>query len=287
MIWFLLTFLLVIVMSVFLRKAHKNTQKVALNKVDLTAGSFHHPAGPLLNVLHLSDMHIEKLSIAPEQLYKKLADEKIDLIALTGDYLDKRRNIPKLISYLKVLNRLDVPYGMYAVFGNRDYSLKRKHFHTLKEVLEKYGCQTLQNQHVTIHVRGRQVNIIGVDDFHTERSNLKAAFANLKAGYRLVLTHDPNVVLHMEKYEFDYLLSGHFHGGQICWPKPYHLAALGRQMLKMNMIKGLHYYKKRPFYISEGLGQTSVNIRVGSRPEMALHQLSLNKRTKEKTQTAM
>ncbi|MCY9457309.1 metallophosphoesterase, partial [Bacillus inaquosorum] len=29
----------------------------------------------------------------------------------------------------------------------------------------------------------------------------------------------------------------------------------------------------KPFYISEGLGQTGVNIRVGSRPEVTFHQI--------------
>lgn len=31
----------------------------------------------------------------------------------------------------------------------------------------------------------------------------------------------------------------------------------------------------KPFYINEGLGQTGVNIRIGSRPEITLHELSL------------
>ena len=43
----------------------------------------------------------------------------------------------------------------------------------------------------------------------------------------------------------------------------------------MNMIKGLHTYDGKPFYINEGLGQTGVNIRVGSRPEITIHELTL------------
>src|SRR5690606_24864151 len=91
-------------------------------------------------------------------------------------------------------------------------------------------------------------------------------------GYQLVLTHDPNAVLHMKNYSFDYLLSGHFHGGQILYPKAYHLAKMGK-LPKMNMIKGLHEYDGKTFYISEGLGQTGVNLRVGSRPEITIHKL--------------
>jgi predicted MPP superfamily phosphohydrolase len=283
---FLLVILFTLTILLFYR-AYKNTQKVALNKVHLSDIDSHYPASPLFNVLQISDMHLEKISILPEQLYNKLSSEKIDLIALTGDFLDKKRNIPKLIPYLNVLNRLNTPYGMYAVFGNHDYLLKQKDFQALRNVLEEHGCKTLKNDNKTIVVKGKRVNIIGVDDFHTKRSNLHSSFSGLEEGYDLVLTHDPNVVLNMKDYTYDYLLSGHFHGGQIYWPKPYHLAKLGRTLMKMNMIKGLHYYDEKPFYISEGLGQTSINIRVGSRPEITLHQLPLNKVAREEALTAM
>ena len=76
----------------------------------------------------------------------------------------------------------------------------------------------------------------------------------------------------MQHIDYAYLLSGHFHGGQIHWPKPYHLVKMGK-LAQMNIIKGLHKYDGKPFYISEGLGQTGVNIRLGSRPEMTFHQL--------------
>lgn len=268
-------------------RAYKNTQKVTLNKVNLSNINSDHPQGHLLNILQISDMHLEKISVSPEQLYNKLAGEKIDLIALTGDFLDKKRSIPRLIPYLNVFKSLNPRYGIYAVFGNHDYILKQKDFELLRSILEEHGCKTLLNENETIIVEGKPVHIIGIDDFHTKRSNLQTSFSGLEDGYYLVLTHDPNIVLNMKDWSYDYLLSGHFHGGQIYWPKPYHLAKLGRAMMQMNMIKGLHYYEDKPFYISEGLGQTSINIRVGSRPEVTLHQLSLNKIQKEEAQTTI
>ncbi|PAE33319.1 metallophosphoesterase [Bacillus sp. 7884-1] len=281
-------FILVLLgISILFYRAYKNTHKVALNKVNLSNLHSNHSQGPQLKILQISDMHLEKISISPEQLYKKLAGEKIDLIALTGDFLDKRRSIPRLIPYLKVFNRLNPRYGIYAVFGNHDYKLKQKDFDLLRNVMEEHGCNTLQNENETIYVEGKPVHIIGIDDLHTKRSDLESSYTGVNEGYHLVLTHDPNIVLKMKDWSFDYLLSGHFHGGQIYWPKPYHLAKLGRSMMQMNMIKGLHYYEDKPFYISEGLGQTSINIRVGSRPEVTLHQLSLNKIQKEEAQTAI
>ena len=268
-------------------RAYKNTHRVVLNKIKLSNIDSGQPHGPLLNILQISDMHLEKISVSPEQLYNKLAREKIDLVALTGDFLDKKRSIPKLIPYLNVFNRLNPRYGIYAVFGNHDYKLKQKDFEFLRNTLELHGCKTFQNENETIIVEGNPVHIIGIDDLHSKRSNLQTSFSDLKDGYHLVLTHDPNIVLNMKDWYFDYLLSGHFHGGQIYWPKPYHLAKLGRTMIQMNMIKGLHYYEDKPFYISEGLGQTGINIRLGSRPEITLHQLSLNKVQDKEIQAAI
>lgn len=262
-----------IIFYYFIYKAYKNTQDIVLNKVKINheLSDKHHPK---LNILQLSDLHLENISISPDELYEILKDEPLDLIALTGDFLDRKRTIPKLIPYLKTLNRLQAKYGIYAVLGNHDYVLHEKDLKILTETLEKHNCKVLRNENDLISVHGTWVNIIGIDDFSTKRSDKEASYQGIKPGINLVLTHDPNVVLHMKNYHFDYLLAGHFHGGQICYPKAYHLAKMGK-LARMNIIKGFHMQDGKPFYISEGLGQTGVNIRVGSRPEITLHELTL------------
>lgn len=64
-----------------------------------------------LRILHISDIHIENISITPEQLFTNLKDRPIDLIALTGDFLDRKRSIPKLVPYLEALNKLNPVMG--------------------------------------------------------------------------------------------------------------------------------------------------------------------------------
>jgi uncharacterized protein len=262
-----------IILYYFIKKAYKNTKDIVINRVKINRelpNEYH----PKLNILQLSDLHLENISISPDELYEMLKHEPLDLIALTGDFLDRKRTIPKLVPYLKILNQLQVKYGIYAVLGNHDYVLHEKDLKILIETLEKHNCKVLRNENDLISVHGTWVNIIGIDDFSTKRSNLEASYQGIKTGTNLVLTHDPNIVLHMKNYHFDYLLAGHFHGGQICYPKAYHLAKMGK-LARMNIIKGFHMQDGKPFYISEGLGQTGVNIRVGSRPEVTLHELTL------------
>lgn len=272
MIFILLIILAGILVYLF-KKAYKNTKDITLNRVKINSENHSGPRQKL-NILHLSDLHLENISISPQELYERLKNEPIDVIALTGDFLDRKWTIPKLVPYLEALHKLNSKYGMYAVLGNHDYVLREKNLRKLEDILAKHHCRVMHNESVAIDVYGRRVNIVGIDDFSTGRSNLAASYLQVTSGATLVLTHDPNVVLHMKDYHFDYLLAGHFHGGQICYPKAYHLVKMGK-MPRMNIIKGLHSYDNKPFYISEGLGQTGVNIRVGSRPEITLHEWTL------------
>jgi predicted MPP superfamily phosphohydrolase len=264
-----------IVLACFFYKAYINTRQVIVNHVNISNSRIEEQGQNDLAILHISDMHLENISIEPEYIYETFKDRSLDLVALTGDFLDQKRSIPKLVPYLEALNKLNPKYGIYAVFGNHDYLLQHEDFLSLKRVMDEHGCKTLQNEHVSLIVKGKRINIIGIDDFCTKRSKISESFAGVKDGYNLVLTHDPNIVLEMDGYDYDYLLSGHFHGGQIHWPKPFHLASMG-DLVKLQMVKGLHHYKGKPFYISEGLGQTLFNIRLGSRPELTVHQLNLS-----------
>lgn len=267
-------FILTSLLSLLFYKGYKNTKQVIVNNVFINNSNENTQVdGEPFRVLHISDMHLENISISPSNLFSILNDQSIDLIALTGDFLDRKRTIPKLLPYLKVLNELDSKHGIYAVFGNHDYVLRHPDFIKLKQLLDDNGCKTLINANDVLWNNGRKINIIGIDDYSTKRSNIDKSYEGISNGYNLVLTHDPNIVLNMENVPYDYLLSGHFHGGQIHWPKPYHLAKMGK-LVRLNMIKGLHKHEGKSFYISEGLGQTGVNIRFGSRPEITMHHLT-------------
>jgi len=227
-----------------------------------------------LSILHLSDLHMENLSVQASKIVADFANRSLDLIAITGDLLDRYKNIPKAIRYVETVMSIQPALGTYVVFGNHDYVLSPPKLAMLKSELERIGCRVLINRHETISHQGQRLHIIGVDNFSTGHSRIAKSFQNVPdTGARLVLTHDPNVVLHMQDFPYDYLLSGHFHGGQIHWPRPFHLAKMGK-LPKLNMVKGLHRVDGRPFYISEGLGQTGLNIRLRSRPEITVHTLA-------------
>ncbi len=267
--------IVILFLFIGLFKAYKNTKDVNLKRIEIKCKESKSQTN--LKILQISDMHLENISISPEKIYHTLKDEKIDLIALTGDYLDRKRTLNKLPGYLKVFQKLDPSYGIYAVFGNHDYVLKGKSFDKLEEILNDYDCKTMRNEYELLSVDGHSINLIGIDDYGTGKSDLVKSYKGLPVSdYNLVLTHDPNIVLELNQSHFDYLLSGHFHNGQIHWPKPFHLAKMGK-LARQKIVQGLHHMYEKPFYISEGLGQTGINIRVGSRPEMTIHEVEIAK----------
>lgn len=259
-------------------RANRNTHDLQTTFISVSIQASRHVPNPddfePMSVLHLSDLHMENLSIDSKRIVDDFSVHNPDLIAITGDLLDRHKNIPKAIAYVETVMKLTPKHGTFVVFGNHDYVLSPPKLAQLKTELERIGCRVLINEHITVNHHGQPVHIIGIDDFATRRSKLARSFKQVPdEGARLVLTHDPNIVLHMKDYPYDYLLSGHFHGGQIHWPKPYHLAKMGK-LPKLNMVKGLHRVDGRPFYISEGLGQTGLNVRLRSRPEITLHTLA-------------
>lgn len=273
MLWSIPAFILI----VLLIKAYRNTFLLNTNEIKVKLNSsarLHASDKGSLRILHLSDLHMENLSISAEQVVENSRGEDFDLIAITGDLLDRKQNIPHAVRYVETLLNLQPKLGIYVVFGNHDYVLPPDKLALLKTELERIGCHVLCNETHTVSSALGKLHIIGVDDYATRRSDLAKTFRTVtEDGIRLVLTHDPNIVLKMKAYHFDYLLAGHFHGGQIHWPKPFHLAKMGK-LPRMNIVQGLHYHDNRPFYISEGLGQTGLNIRLRSRPEMTIHTLA-------------
>lgn len=91
-----------------------NTKDIQLNKINIDSGKTANLSS--LFILHLSDLHLENISITPKELEQKLMGKTPDLIALTGDFLDRKRSIPKLRPYLRVLQKLQPKYAACMLF---------------------------------------------------------------------------------------------------------------------------------------------------------------------------
>jgi len=227
---------------------------------------------PNLRILQLSDLHMERLSISSHRLIALVKPTEPNLIVLTGDYLDQWNNVDKCLVYLEALVALQPRYGVVLVFGNHDHYLGEA-IDLFQQKIEAIGCKVLRNQSLCMDIEGFPVNIIGVDDYYVGKSDLKRSFEGIGHGFNLMLSHDPDLVLHLnDSHSVDYILSGHLHGGQFNVPFAFRLFPMG-ELPKQKIVKGLHMINGRPVYINAGLGQSGVNARLRSRPEITIHHL--------------
>lgn len=100
MVWL---FLFLIVTALFFR-AYRNTFHVSTNHVPIVIQSserVHCNRWMPLRILHLSDLHMENLSVRAERIVEDLQGQTIDLIAITGDLLDREKNMSKAILYIQ------------------------------------------------------------------------------------------------------------------------------------------------------------------------------------------
>ena len=197
-------------------KAYWNTFRAELKTIEIDAPQ-KMQFERALKVLHLTDIHVEKLSISPEKVVELVDGETFDFIALTGDYLDRIKSIDRFLSFLETLVHIPTRHGLFAVWGNHDWVIA-DHLPLLKRKMEQLGVQVLANEAVSVTHEGKAIHIIGIDDHHSGHSDVRQAFATVpEHGYRMILTHDP-LIVKQKMPAFDYLICGHLHSGQISTP---------------------------------------------------------------------
>lgn len=225
-----------------------------------------HSLGLGIRVLQISDLHVERLRVSPSKLKRLIQEEKPDYIFLTGDYTEKAKYLIKVKQYAKAISSMGVP--VFAVLGNHDHRLRPKELKQLIHILNSEGIHVLINQAFV----SLKFQIVGIDDLSSRKSNVKRSFASVDPKKPIiVLAHDPNTVLHI-KHNYQYLMSGHFHGMQFKVPFLYRFLKKGK-LAADGVIKGLHRETHGPYYISQGIGQAGLNARFLIRSEVTMHEL--------------
>jgi predicted MPP superfamily phosphohydrolase len=118
----------------------------------------------------------------------------------------------------------------------------------------------------TIELRGRRVQIVGVDPRSYRRgSSRPAELADPDADLRILLCHFPNVIDKLPAGVFDLVLAGHLHAGQIVIP--YGRGKVRFSQLRWTYTEGLYRRPGGVMHVSPGLGTTFVPFRFFARPE--------------------
>ena len=175
-------------------------------------------------IVHISDLHS---SIYPDEqnyLIEKIKAGNPDLILLTGDIADDYTDFKGTELLLKGLEDYDAP--VYYVTGNHEYW--DKNFFEINERIKSYGVIHLEDAYETITINGTELMICGIDDpdkymHYKDDIGFEARFEKLNnsvdfEGPKILLSHRPEKAELYKNGDFDIVLSGHAHGGQVIIP---------------------------------------------------------------------
>jgi len=217
-------------------------------------------------ILQLSDLHVDMSQDAMTRLTAILKEMNYDLCVLTGDYRGQTFGSYEatLVGMSQICAELKRP--AYGVLGNHDTVC-------MLQDLEEMGIRMLLNEHETIKRGHQQIYIAGIDDAHFFRAdNIEKAASGIPSDeFSILLSHTPEIYRQAALAEFNLLLSGHTHGGQICLPGRIPLT-LG-SVLPRHMGCGPWKYRNLIGYTSVGAGSSVVPVRFNCPPEITLHYL--------------
>jgi predicted MPP superfamily phosphohydrolase len=216
-----------------------------------------------LRIAHLSDFHLgfpSRGTAAVERAVAWVEERQPDLTLISGDLLSRRSGEARLRALLARMPRC------LAVLGNHDFAFTRDPFSHPAEVVDLEPATLLSDDSRTIELRGKRVQIAGVDPRTYRRRLAKPErLTDPEADLRILLCHYPGVIDRLPEGAFDLVLSGHLHAGQICLPWPGGRLRLAH--IRWTYLQGLYRRPAGTLHLSAGLGTTFVPFRFLARPE--------------------
>ncbi len=219
-----------------------------------------------LRILHISDFHLGTVSLNGRALRKAVdwaAGRDLDVVAVTGDLVSRRRGVRTLAAEL---GRLRPRHGTYAVLGNHDVASTRDPFSRPADLSGVEAAMLLEHESAFVDVRGKRVQVAGGDPRRHREPH--GPLADAEADLRLLLVHFPDPVETLTPCEFHLILAGHLHGGQICVPTPRGKVRL--EHLRARYWEGLFELPQGTLHVSRGLGTSFVPFRFLARPEATI-----------------
>jgi predicted MPP superfamily phosphohydrolase len=244
-------------------RARRNAERIVVRHNQIRFGDL----PPLFDgfiILHISDMHVDMNEAAMQRLIELVDEMRYDLCVLTGDFRGKTFGPfeAALEGVERVRNHLKGP--IYGVLGNHD---------TIQMVpgLEAMGIPILLNECEVIARDHQRIYLAGVDDAHFYRmDNIEKTASQIPDGeFSILLSHTPELYRQAAHANFNLMLSGHTHGGQICLPGSIPITL--ESALPRRMGAGPWHYHNMTGYTSVGAGSSVVPVRLNCPPEITLH----------------
>jgi predicted MPP superfamily phosphohydrolase len=239
-----------------------------------------------IRLLHISDLHIERITARERKLLQLVKELAPDIIVLTGDYLTLS-SIHSTVEQAEahaLLNHLCEIVGprrpVYAITGSPPVD----HPDIVPNIFEDLPITWLLDTVEELHLNGHTVQLAGLRctaERHRDVPRLRcllngrSASANDIAPFTLLLYHSPDLMPEAVELGIDLYLCGHTHGGQI--RLPFFGAIFTSSEFGKRYEMGRYEGGKTTLYVSRGLGMEGLGApraRFLAPPEIILWTLS-------------
>ena len=234
------------------RWLRSNSENIEIKKYEIPRRQNTTP----IRIAQLTDIHYDNneadfLIKALEKSVVAIESNKPNLIVLTGDYVNRdpkpcqlfaNRWVHRLISAANHHTKTPI----YASLGNHDSCNPSLISGYLKDV----GVTVLLNSSIKTEIEGTDIVIIGLADYYSPtwsgakkavEEGLSKALPHCRV---LILSHNPDTASIISQWVAEYrgsnrdsgsvlVMSGHTHGGQICYPNGYPVLAHVQKLISL------------------------------------------------------
>lgn len=227
-----------------------------------------------IRIVQISDIEISDV-YGVNQLDKVV--EKVnalnpDIVVFTGDLYANYWKYAPCEAVVSAFRRLDVKSRKYAIWGNNDYGGGA--VRVFENEMKESGFTLLKNESEYVTVNDVSFFIAGSDDLQMGQPDVEALTKAKTEGATLniLLAHNPEIVDQLKKNDFDIILSGHTHGGQV--NLPIINKWLHKDIPYLNGLYVLDDIGGSKLFISNGLGMSRFPIRFLSPPQILVIDIS-------------
>jgi predicted MPP superfamily phosphohydrolase len=210
-----------------------------------------HGTGPC-RFVHFSDFHYKGDDEFATRVVDRINELAPDFVCFTGDLVEEAQFAPGAFGFIR---KIQAP--VYGTPGNHDYE-SGVPLADFREAFSATGGAWLANDRIVLPAY--DLELVGFGKRGVQ------AFKAPETGRQILLLHFPKDTMNLGR-QFDLILAGHSHGGQVRLP------IVGALVLP----KGVGAYEQGyfetpagPLYVNAGIGTYRIPFRWNCRPELTL-----------------
>lgn len=222
----------------------------------------------------LSDLHASEHGISNETILRKIEKTDPELVFILGDMYSRNSEWELMQIPIELTQMIcDSGYTVYFVPGEHDTS------QLYIDKIAEAGAHVMDYRSEIINVNGNNIEILGIDNvMYSPTFDLNNAFTLTDGCFSILMAHIPNYEK-FARFGADLTLCGDTHGGIIQLPfdkGPAYYAEKGQWFPEIFgsrsdvFDKGMFPYSGGNMFITSGIGDYPLPIRLNNRPEIAV-----------------